>query len=178
MPDGAISRRNKKQEGQMKAIRSFTFRELVWKPLGVVAAACLVLALVAGCSTCKVCGSKCAEKMSAKSSQQAEINTEGLKVLIATGAKMTLLDARTGKYDDGMRIPNALSLDPAAPAEEAAKVIPSKDALVVTYCSNTKCMASWKLASHLKELGYLQVIEYPQGIEGWMKAGNEVKKVK
>lgn len=162
----------------MKTIRSFTFRELGLKPIGIIVAACLLLGLGAGCMHCKRwCGMR-GEKMSAMPGQRAEINTEGLKALLATDTKIILLDARTGKYDDGQRIPGALSLDPAATAEDAAKVIPGKDALVVTYCANLKCPASGKLAARLKELSYTHVIEYPQGIEGWMKAGNEVKKVK
>lgn len=34
----------------------------------------------------------------------AEINTSGLKALLDSGAKVYVLDARTGTYDDGRRI--------------------------------------------------------------------------
>ncbi len=36
-----------------------------------------------------------------------EITTDALKALLASGEKPVLLDARTGKFDDGKRIPGA-----------------------------------------------------------------------
>ena len=55
-------------------------------------------------------------------------------------------------------------------------MIPTKDTLVVTYCSNLKCPASAQLASALRKQGYSNILEYPVGIEGWVAAGNEVEK--
>ena len=40
----------------------------------------------------------------------AEINTSGLKALLDSGAKVYVLDARTGTYDDGRGIPGAKAL--------------------------------------------------------------------
>lgn len=107
----------------------------------------------------------------------AEISTPALATLLRSG-KPTVLDARTGKYDDGRRIPGAKSLSPEADAKEAAKQIPSKDSLVVTYCSNTQCPASGRLAKRLLELGYNNILEYPEGIAGWQQEGNQVEEVK
>jgi rhodanese-related sulfurtransferase len=107
-----------------------------------------------------------------------EIGTEHLQTLLRSGVPLVVLDARTGKYDDGTRIPGARSLSPAADAETAAKAVPSKETLVVTYCAGTHCPASGMLANHLSELGYKNIFEYPQGIEGWVKAGQEVTHAK
>ncbi len=41
-------------------------------------------------------------------------------------------------------------------------------ALLVTYCTNLKCPASRALAARLTALGYTHVLEYPEGIEGWV----------
>jgi len=117
-------------------------------------------------------GSACQKPAAA----QAEISTEALATLLASGAKVTVLDARTGKFDDGRRIPGAKSLAPDATAEQAAALIPAKDAAVVTYCSGVKCPASAALAKQLRSLGYVGVLEYPQGIAGWADAGKEVQK--
>ena len=57
-------------------------------------------------------------------------------------------------------------------------MIPSKNSLVVTYCSNPKCPASGMLAANLKKLGYKTVLEYPHGIEGWVAAGQKHEKVR
>ena len=104
------------------------------------------------------------------------INTEALDALINAKADLIILDARSGKWDDGRRIPGAKSLNDKSSADEVKKVIPDKKSLVVTYCSNLKCPASAKLAKHLKKLGYTNILEYPQGIKGWADAGKKITK--
>ena len=104
----------------------------------------------------------------------AIINTTALKSLINSGVKLTLVDARTGKFDDGRRIANAINLSPEATEAEIHNALPSKEALIVSYCANLKCPASKTLASKLTALGYTHVLEYPQGIEGWVSEGNLV----
>ena len=101
------------------------------------------------------------------------LKTSELKELVENGNAI-ILDARSGKYDDGTRIPGAKSLNSKSSPEEIAAVIPSKDAVVVTYCSNTKCPASKMLAAKLVQLGYTGVNEYAEGIAGWKAAGGQV----
>lgn len=102
------------------------------------------------------------------------VNTAGLATLIRTKAPLVLLDARAGKYDDGRRVPGAMSLNAGSKDEEIARILPDKSALIVTYCAGLKCKASGMLADKLRTLGYQNVIEYPEGIEGWIAAGNSV----
>ncbi|MBU1108822.1 MAG: rhodanese-like domain-containing protein [Candidatus Riflebacteria bacterium] len=111
-------------------------------------------------------------------SETGVLDTVGLKTLIDSGVPMIVLDARSGEYDDGKRIPGALSLNSESKPEEIAKVLPNKEALVVTYCANLQCPASSALNKHLKSLGYSNLREYPEGIQGWIEAGNPVKSVK
>ena len=108
----------------------------------------------------------------------AAIDTPALATLVKSGVPLVVLDARSGKYDDGRRIPGAQALSAKADAKQAAALIKSKDALVVTYCSNLKCPASRQLAQRLKTLGYTNVLEYHKGIEGWAAAGLPVSSVK
>lgn len=103
------------------------------------------------------------------------INITVLENLIESKIPMVLLDARSGKWDDKTRIPGAQSLNDQSKKEEVAKIIKSKDTLVVTYCSNLKCPASNRLYIHLKKLGYKNVLEYPFGIQGWLEAGNDIE---
>ncbi len=95
-----------------------------------------------------------------------------------SGVPLTILDARSGQYDDGKRIPGALSLNAESKPEEIAKVLPNKEGLIITYCANLKCPASDMLYKHLKSLGYSNLLEYPEGIQGWIEAGNPVKPAK
>lgn len=128
-----------------------------------------------GDTACEVSVPAAVEKAAAV--QEVKINTSVLERLLRSSVKVVILDARTGKYDDGTRIPGAQSLSPSATEEEASKIIASKKDLVVTYCSNLKCQASHKLAGRLRELGYVNVLEYPEGIAGWKEAGNNVTTV-
>jgi rhodanese-related sulfurtransferase len=107
----------------------------------------------------------------------AEINTSALKSLLNSGVKVTLVDARTGKFDDGRRILDAINLGPEAKDEEIMRALKSKDALIVSYCANLKCQVSRQLAARLTAMGYKHVLEYPQGIEGWVGEGNPVIQV-
>ncbi len=138
----------------------------------------LVLPVVAGCRSCE--GGACAivtceAGKTFSKSESAVVTTTVLQTLLEAKTPPVLLDARSGKYDDGRRIPGAQSLNAKSSAAEVAKVVETKDTLVVTYCSNLKCQASPRLADHLRKLGYKSVLEYSEGIAGWTEAGNRVK---
>lgn len=119
-----------------------------------------------------------ADEKPAQVDTPATVNTLGLKTLINSGAPLTIIDARSGEFDDGRRLPGAISLNADSKAEDIAKALPNKEALLITYCSNVKCPASHKLYTHLKSLGYTNLIEYPEGIQGWVEAGNPVTSTK
>ncbi len=119
----------------------------------------------------KADGKCCAAKVNI-----AVVNTEGLATLLDSKVPLKLFDARSGKYDDGQRIPGAQQLSPDADEAVIAKAIPEKTDLIVTYCAGVKCPASKALADRLKKLGYSHVIEYPLGIAGWLEAGKAVEK--
>jgi rhodanese-related sulfurtransferase len=106
---------------------------------------------------------------------EAQIDTAALAILLRSGVPVVVLDARTGEYFDGKRIPTARNLASDCSVSEAKKVIGSKNALVVTYCTNLHCPASTMLYGHLKELGYENVLEYHDGIAGWAAAGFPVE---
>jgi rhodanese-related sulfurtransferase len=97
-------------------------------------------------------------------------------VKVVESKSAVILDARSGKFDDGERIPGAIALNDNSSSEEIAKIVPDKNAAIVTYCGGTKCPASGKLASHLKKLGYTNISEYPDGIPGWKAAGRKTDK--
>lgn len=103
------------------------------------------------------------------------IDTAGLKSLMAAGHPLTVVDARSAEWDDGKRLPGAIALTADQSDAEIQSAIPSKDSLVVAYCSNQKCQASAKLADRLVALGYANVIKYPDGIAGWVEAGQAVE---
>ena len=137
----------------------------------------------AACSLEKTAKTSTAEA-SAKVADKASVNKEHavktlttaeLKKVVEDDKDVVILDARSGKYDDGRRIPGAKTLSDKSTAAEVEAVVGDKDTEVVTDCSNLQCPASARLAAHLKKLGYTHVTEYPEGIAGWVEAGNTVE---
>ncbi len=127
------------------------------------------------CPNCACANCACAVKPASGKDGFQNLTTKEMEDIVAS-KKATVVDARSGKYDDGRRIPGAKSLNAKSSKEEVEAILKDKDAPIVTYCSNTKCPASGMLAKHLKSLGYTKIMEYPLGMEGWAKAGKEVEK--
>jgi len=105
----------------------------------------------------------------------AIIDTATLAVLLRSETPKVLLDARSEEYDNGERIPGAQNLCPDSSAYEVDKAVKSKNSLVITYCSNLSCPASIKLNTHLRNLGYQNVLEYADGLAGWKAAGYPIE---
>ena len=122
-------------------------------------------AVKAGCTACTAA--------TAEKQAYTKIDTVGLDKLIKSGEEFVLLDARSGKYDDGRRIANAQQLAANASEAEIAKALPNKDAKIVAYCTSTKCPASAMLLERLSELGYDNLVKYPDGIDGWAESGKQ-----
>lgn len=97
---------------------------------------------------------------------------------IVTEKTAPIFDARTGKWDDGSRIPGAKTLSAENSEDEICAAIPDKNQPVLVYCGSKQCPASRKLAEKLISLGYTNVMEYSDGIKGWRDAGKEIEKAK
>lgn len=143
-----------------------------------------------GAANCGTCGSTpavsttnaaavCATNGHEKAEHHpARVGTDELAQMIASNTPMTIVDARSGKYDDGRRIAGAVQLAADAKDEDIAKALPDTNATIVAYCTNTKCPASTKLAARLIALGYTKIEKYEEGIEGWVAAGKPVSEAK
>lgn len=118
----------------------------------------------------------CPAKDAAVKPAEPKIGVAELATLLKSGVKLTVVDARTGKWDDGLRVPGAKSLHAGSDAKDIASTLPDKKGLVITYCANVKCGAGPALVKRLKELGYENIIEFKDGIEGWAEAGQTVEK--
>jgi rhodanese-related sulfurtransferase len=138
-----------------------------------------------GCPTADTCGVEMVDENAA--SETAPVAAVSLapvkKLTVDEFAKMVeenkallIVDARGEKAAAAGRIPGAIALTDAATPEEVKKILPQTDAAIVTYCTNLKCQASPNLAAKLATLGYTNVMELPDGIDGWEKAGKPVEK--
>ncbi|QWF77233.1 rhodanese-like domain-containing protein [Amycolatopsis sp. CA-230715] len=98
------------------------------------------------------------------------ISREDLRAAIDAGT-VTVVDALGGDYWAKQHLPGAVPLVAADVAARAPELLPDKDALIVTYCSNPACGNSQAVASKLENLGYTAIRKYREGIEDWSGAG-------
>ncbi|MEY9862232.1 rhodanese-related sulfurtransferase [Catenulispora sp. GAS73] len=98
------------------------------------------------------------------------ITRDELKAAIDSGS-VTVLDALAGAYWEKQHLPGAIPLHADHVEEVYAELLPDRDALIVTYCSNAACPNSQAVAGKLERLGYTNVRKYREGIEDWATAG-------
>lgn len=118
-------------------------------------------------------GARCLQSEEAvKNAAYGHINAKGLKSLIDAKTPFVLLDGRGSNWHDGNVIPGARLAWYESSAEEFAAVIPSRETLIVVYCYSFTCPLGPRLAQKLIDLGYLNVIEYPAGLQEWRDTAN------
>jgi rhodanese-related sulfurtransferase len=93
-----------------------------------------------------------------------------LKSALDSGT-VTVVDALGGAYYEQQHLPGALPLIEADVLIQAPALLPDKEALIVTYCSNDACSNSQQVASRLAAVGYTNVRKYREGIQDWVEAG-------
>ncbi|GAA4440161.1 rhodanese-like domain-containing protein [Actinokineospora soli] len=100
-----------------------------------------------------------------------DIAREELRAAIDTGA-VAVVDTLSRMSWESRRLPGAVHLPPGdARPDRVAALLPDKDRLVVTYCSDGGCTASLRVAEALVGLGYTRVRRYRGGLSDWLDAG-------
>jgi rhodanese-related sulfurtransferase len=102
------------------------------------------------------------------------ISRDDLKAAIDSGA-VTVIDALGGMYYEQQHLPGAVPLVEADVAAQASRLLPNKEAAIVTYCSNESCANSQAVANLLTAAGYTHVRKYREGIQDWIEAGLPVE---
>lgn len=98
------------------------------------------------------------------------ISREELRRAIDHG-EVILVDARSEEKFQKSHLPAAINIPTGRGAELAPKLIPDKNAALVTYCVNFTWKLSEQLARELQALGYQNVRTYQEGRQDWMSAG-------
>src|SRR5687768_9185526 len=99
------------------------------------------------------------------------ITRSDLEILVAAGS-VVLIDALPASYYDQLHLPSALNLVEADVETGAPRLLPDKNAVIVTYCTNEACGNSQAVANRLEGLGYTAIRKYREGIQDWVAAGN------
>jgi rhodanese-related sulfurtransferase len=99
------------------------------------------------------------------------ITRDELEAAIRTGEEVLIVDALPASYYAQQHLPGAVNLVADDVIDRAGQLLPDKDALIVTYCSNAACANSSQVAAQLESLGYANVRKYAEGIQDWVEAG-------
>lgn len=100
-----------------------------------------------------------------------QIHADQLKSWYDQKKTMIVLDARSKPYFNGTLLPNAQWLPAESTEKEIQAAIPSKNSQLVVYCAGVNCPASGWLYDKLTSMGYINVYEYHEGLEDWIKKG-------
>jgi rhodanese-related sulfurtransferase len=99
-----------------------------------------------------------------------EISRKELKAKMDRGDDFILVEALSRRHYEMSHLPGAINL-PYEFVDDAEKVLPDKRAEIVIYCMNEECESSREEARELEEMGYVNVLHYAGGKQGWIKAG-------
>ena len=103
------------------------------------------------------------------------IDREEIEALLDTSAPIVLVETLRPEHFDHGHLPGAIHLHYEDVEERAAALLPDRDALIVTYCSNGACANSRVAAEKLARLGYTDVRRYEAGKDDWVQAGLAVE---
>ena len=104
-----------------------------------------------------------------------KITRDELVDLIAAGEQVQFVETLRAEHFAQGHLPGAVHIHFEEVQERAPELLPDKDALIVTYCSNTACQNSRIAAEKLAKLGYTDVRRYEEGKQDWSEAGLELE---
>src|SRR3954451_22791365 len=103
------------------------------------------------------------------------ITRDELVDLIAAGEPVQFVETLRAEHFAQGHLPGAVHIHFEEVEALAAEVLRDKDALIVTYCSNTACQNSRIAAEKLAKLGYTDVRRYEEGKDDWTEAGMAIE---
>ena len=104
-----------------------------------------------------------------------KITRQEIVELLADGVPVQFVETLRAEHFARGHLPGAVHIHFEEVQERAPELLPDKDALIVTYCSNTACQNSRIAAEKLAKLGYTNVRRYEEGKQDWGEAGLELE---
>ena len=99
------------------------------------------------------------------------ITRDEIQAALATRADVVLVETLRAEHYDQGHLPGAVHLHTDDVERRAMQLLPHRDAMIVTYCSNVACGNSAAVAAKLAKLGYRNVHRYEAGKQDWQEAG-------
>jgi rhodanese-related sulfurtransferase len=104
-----------------------------------------------------------------------KITRDEIVELLAAGEQVQFVETLRSEHFAQGHLPGAVHIHFEEVEERAPELLTNKDALIVTYCSNTACQNSRIAAEKLAKLGYTNVRRYEEGKQDWAEAGLELE---
>lgn len=117
------------------------------------------------------------ETQQASPSDLAAITRDELKVRIGRGGDFKLVETLPPEQFREGHLPGAINLPPDQVLTLAPRLLPDKQAEVITYCASRTCHASADAARELIKLGYTNVRHYAGGKADWTFAGLPIERI-
>jgi rhodanese-related sulfurtransferase len=99
------------------------------------------------------------------------ITLQELQSRIEANPDLVIVEALGPMYYEDQHIAGAINIPHKEVDELAPKLLPSKDAEIVVYCSDGPCANSGIASGRLVQLGYTNVADYHEGKKEWIAAG-------
>jgi rhodanese-related sulfurtransferase len=106
------------------------------------------------------------------------ITRDEIKVRLGRGGDFKLVETLPAEQFREGHLPGAINMPPDQVSTLAPKLLPDKQAEVITYCASRTCHASANVARELIRLGYTNVRHYAGGKADWKFAGLPIERAK
>jgi len=98
------------------------------------------------------------------------ITAKELKEKIDKGEDFVLIDVLSKESFEAKHIKGSINI-PTSELGQRVNELPDKDKEIIVYCASKTCPASPAAARHLEDLGYTNVVDFEDGLAGWIEAG-------
>jgi rhodanese-related sulfurtransferase len=99
------------------------------------------------------------------------VNALEVKERLQTKPAPVLVEALPERYFQDRHLPGAINLPHDSTDVEIRRILPDVETEVIVYCASGPCQNSGILARHLEKLGFVHVLDFQEGKEGWERAG-------
>lgn len=133
----------------------------------------IILSFAAKCALF-ACGDGCVCAVASASFDlvRSTITADTLVSLIKNEPDLKLIECRSEEQDSNMSIPNSNCFLEHSDLANIKEVVPATDTLIVLFPGIEGANIA-SMSQNLKDMGYISILEYPDGVLGWMTYGYE-----